>query len=280
MKKCFDFLGSEVLGDGRDRVYVIPVPIEWSTSYRRGTALAPEALLRSSRQIEIYNSSLNFDLEGSGIATLRPGIKNKEDLISFIKNHRELLQDVLPCFIGGEHSLTPWILDGLGCKELGIVWLDAHADLRESYLGEKESHACAARNSLKYGPMVEVGVRSYSREERDFISASERVSVFGRWSEDAKEEVIKLPRKVYLSIDYDVLDPSLLRAVGTPEPDGMMWDELMNLLTFLFSKKEVIAMDAVELCPSNDDEVSSFIGAKVIYEAVSRFLREEIESEE
>ncbi len=242
--------------------------------------MAPEALLRSSRQIEIYNYDLDFDLEGSGIVTLRPEIKGKVDLISFIEMHRDIFRDTFLCFIGGEHSLTPWILEGLGRKDMGIIWLDAHADLRESYLGERESHACAARNSLPYGPIIEIGVRSCSKGERDFLATSGRVSVFGSWNKEAKAAVMAFPDAVYLSLDYDVLDPSLLRAVGTPEPGGLMWDDLMDLLTFLFRNKRVIAMDAVELCPLDGDETSNFIGAKVIYEAVSRFLREEFAVEE
>lgn len=274
MKRCFDFLGPEVSGTGRDRVYVVPVPIELSTSYGKGTAFAPEAILKASLQIEIYNSEIDLDLANAGIITLRSKIENREDLISFLGENREMLLSAFPCFIGGEHSITPWILDGLCAGDVGIVWLDAHADLRVSYQGESDSHACAARNSLAYGTIVEIGVRSYSKEENDFIAGSPHVSIFRRWNEGAREAVRNLPRNIYLSLDYDVLDPSILRAVGTPEPDGLMWSELMQVLAFLFSEKNVIAMDAVELCPMGGDEASNFIGAKAIYEALSLRLKQ------
>ncbi len=268
-----NFLGLDEYGTGRGRIYVVPVPLEWSTSYRSGTAHAPEAIIAASNQIELYNAPLDLDLEHAGIVTLRPDVAGKDDLVSFVCSHRETLLDSFACFIGGEHSITPWILEGLACHEIGLVWLDAHADLRESYLGERESHACAARNALRFGPIVEVGVRSYSREEHEFLSQSEQVKVFGTWSSGAREAIVNLPDRIYLSLDFDCMDPSILRAVGTPEPGGLTWRELMDLLNFLFQEKTVMAMDAVELCPVPCDETSDFVAAKMIYEALSRFLK-------
>jgi len=275
MKKHLDFLGSEAENKDRDRVYVIPVPVEWSTSYLSGTARAPGAILEASRQIEFYNPALDLDLERSGIVTLDPGIEDKDGLCDFIGHNRAMLLSAFSCFIGGEHSITPWILDSLGFDDIGIVWLDAHADMRESYLGERESHACAARNSLPFGAMVEIGVRSYSKEESEFLNGNNGVSVFGRWSAGAREAVKALPDRIYLSLDYDALDPSLIRAVGTPEPDGLDWNELIEILTFVIGEKKVVAMDAVELCPVEGDEVSNFLAAKIIYEAISRCLKKE-----
>jgi agmatinase len=279
MERSFDFLGTEVSGRDRDRVSVVPVPVEWSASYGRGTARAPEAILAASMQIEFYNSALEIDLEGTGIVTLREKLACKEDVLAFVREHRELFRETFPCFIGGEHSITPWILEGLGYDRLGIVWLDAHADMRESYLGEKESHACAARNSLAFGSLVQIGVRSYSSEERDFIRGCAGTRIFGWWNEGAWEAIRRLPDSVYLSIDFDAVDPSILRAVGTPEPGGLLWDELMDLLSFVFDEKHVVAMDAVELCPVEHDETSNFIAAKIVYEAISRFLQKELHRE-
>ena len=276
MERTFDFLGTEVSGADGDRVAVIPVPVEWSASYGRGTARAPQAILDASMQIEFYNSALDIDLEGAGIVTLREKLERKDDVVAFVREHRELFRETFPCFIGGEHSITPWILEGLGYETLGVVWLDAHADMRESYLGEKESHACAARNTLPFGSLVQIGVRSYSSEEREFLRGCAGTRVFGWWNEGAWEAIRRLSDPVYLSIDFDAVDPSIVRAVGTPEPGGLQWDELMDLLTFVFEEKRVVAMDAVELCPTPNDETSNFIAAKIVYEAISRFLRKEL----
>jgi len=279
MERTYDFLGTEVSGTDRDRVAVIPVPVEWSASYGRGTARAPAAILAASLQIEFYNSSLDVDLERTGIVTLREKLERKEDVVAFVREHRDYFRKTFPCFIGGEHSITPWILEGLGYDSLGVVWLDAHADMRESYLGQKESHACAARNALPFGTLVQIGVRAYSSEERDFIRGCAGTRVFGWWNEDAARAIRRLPDPVYLSIDFDGVDPSILRAVGTPEPGGLLWDELMDLLTFVFNEKRIVAMDAVELCPMEHDETSNFIAAKIVYEAISRFIRKELPRE-
>jgi len=274
MKRSFDFLGHEVSGTGRDRAYVIPVPIEWSTTYGKGAALAPAKILNASLQVELYNASLDLDLEGSGIVTLDPGVTEREGLIAFVAESRELFKGALPCFVGGEHSITPWILRGLEAGGIGIVWLDAHADCRESYLGEKENHACAARNASEFGPIVEVGVRSYSREEREFLLTSERVRAFHFWDDAARRAIGALPDSVYLSVDFDAFDPSIVRSVGTPEPDGLRWDEMMKILSYVFSEKRVVAMDAVELCPTAGDEASNFIAAKFVAEALGQYVKE------
>jgi len=275
MKTCYDFLGDEVRGDGKERVYIIPVPIERTTSYLRGTARAPEAILEASRQIELYNAAVDIDLEGCGIATIRDSIGGEEELLSFIGRNRETLLAGFPCFVGGEHSITPWILDALELGDIGIAWIDAHADLRAEYQGDGESHACAARNSLKHGPLVGVGVRSYSREERDFLIGERGVSLFSEWTGEAADAIRRLPRRIYLSIDYDGIDPSIIPAVGTPEPGGLSWRDIKEILTLLFEEKLVVAMDAVELCPGGQSTVSDFIAAKIIYEAVSRHLKVE-----
>jgi agmatinase len=278
MKTCHDFLGDEVRGGGAERIYIIPVPIERTTSYLQGTARAPEAVIEASRQIELYNAAVGVDLEGTGIVTVRDPIGGKDKLVSFIGRNRERLLAAFPCFIGGEHSITPWILDALELDDIGIVWLDAHADLRVQYLGDGESHACAARNSLKHGPIVSIGVRSYSREERDFLEGAGGevgVRLYSGWCEEAADAIRSLPRRIYLSIDYDGIDPSIIPAVGTPEPGGLSWNDVIEILTLLFDEKRVVAMDAVELCPGEQSAVSDFIAAKIIYEAISRHLKVE-----
>ena len=272
MKTCHDFLGDEVSSSGEARVYVVPVPIERTTSYLQGTARAPSAILEASRQIELFNAAVDVDLEGAGIFTVRDSIGRKEELVSFIESNRSQLLAAFACFIGGEHSITPWILDALELDDIGIVWLDAHADLRERYLGDGESHACAARNSLKHGPIVGIGIRSFSREERNFLDGAESVNIYPGWCEAAAAAIRRLPKRIYLSIDYDAVDPSVIPAVGTPEPGGLSWNEIVDILTLLFGEKQVLAMDAVELCPHGKSAVSNFIAAKIIYEAISRYL--------
>ncbi|HSG26859.1 MAG TPA: agmatinase family protein [Candidatus Krumholzibacterium sp.] len=278
MNTGYQFLGEEVAGNGPPLVHIVKVPVELSTSYMKGAADAPDAILEASRQIELYNPLLDLDLEGKGILTLDPGVDSKKGLFSFLDEERERLRSTFTCFIGGEHSITPWILEGMRYGDIGIVWLDAHADLRKEYLGDPESHACAARNSLAYGELVEIGVRSFSSGEKAFMTEEHRVRVHTTWNKDAMKAIDRLPDKVYVSLDFDSIDPSVLRAVGTPEPGGLSWQDLMDIFDHVFSSKKVVGMDAVELCPFPDDEASNFIAAKAVYEAVSRAIGMEASS--
>ena len=274
MIRRFDFLGEEAAAS-HDRVVVVPVPIERSTSYIQGTARAPAAILEASMQVELFNARLGVDLEGAGIATSAERPDSREALLRFMRRERETLRRTFPVFLGGEHSITPWIVEELALGDVGFVWLDAHADLRESYEGDAQSHACAARNTLPFGPVVEIGVRSMSREEHEFIAASNRVSVFPRWCEEAAAAIRGLPERVYLSLDFDAFDPSVVRALGTPEPGGLDWDEMLSILDAVFDAKRVVAMDAVELCPSPHDEASSFAAARTVSEAIARYISKE-----
>jgi agmatinase len=271
MDRSHDFLGSEVSG-AQTRVFVLAAPVELTTSYLSGTAAAPAAILEASRQIELYNPAIGIDLEGAGIETVDTGARDRAAITSFIRGNRGELSRGFCCFLGGEHSITPWILEAMDYGEIGIVWLDAHADLREQYLGDSQSHACAARNSLRFGPIVQIGVRSWSSGEQEFMRTGPRAATFTRWGEQARAALDTLPPRVYLTLDYDALDPSVIRAVGTPEPGGLSWDDLTGILDHVFGSREVVGMDAVELCPSPHDPASDFIAAKAVYEAISRHL--------
>lgn len=269
MKTNHDFLGEEAAAEN-ENIVVVTVPVEESTSYIQGTAEAPRAILDASRQIELYDISSGTDLEGAGIATCDSGTRRLEGLADFIRNEKDALSGKFACFIGGEHSITPVILERMDYGDIGIVWLDAHADMRAEYLGNPKSHACAARNSLPMGRIVEIGVRSCSREEARFIESCEELSVFRGWGVDAAAAIDGLPDRVYVSLDFDAIDPSLIGAVGTPEPGGLTWKDLMNILDRVFSSKTVVGMDAVELCPRPEDTASSFTAAKAVYEAIVR----------
>ena len=269
MKTNHDFLGAET-GAGREDLLVIAVPVEESTSYMQGTAGAPDAILDASRQIELYDLRSGTDLEGAGIGTAHSGARTLEELASFIRKEKGSIAGKFACFVGGEHSITPVILEEMAYGDIGIVWLDAHADMRSEYLDNPRSHACAARNSLPFGDIVEIGVRSASREEAGFLEENDNVSVFGEWNESAAAAIKRLPERVYISLDFDAMDPSLIRAVGTPEPGGLSWYDLMRIFDLVFSSKTVVGMDAVELCPDPRDAASSFTAAKAVYEALVR----------
>ena len=269
METTHDFLGEEAAADG-DGILVIAAPVEESTSYITGTAGAPLAILEASRQIELYNFSAGVDLEGAGIATVDSAARTLDELAAFIRLERDTIASGFHCFIGGEHSITPVILEEMRYGEIGIVWLDAHSDLREEYLGNPRSHASAAWNSLQFGNIVEIGIRSVSSGEAQFLAGTDRVSLFSSWNGEAARAIDLLPERVYIAHDYDAIDPSLIRAVGTPEPGGLAWSDLIGIFDHIFDTKTVVGMDAVELCPDESDTASSFTAAKAVYEALTR----------
>jgi agmatinase len=255
----------------RDRNHFVLslIPFEKTTTYIQGTHDAPEAIIDASAHMELLDDSLGVDASLHGIETLRPAITDLKSITSHVRSIYAHDENRLFGFLGGEHSITPAIIEGLGEESIGVVWLDAHADLRESYLGQGDNHACAAFNTLPFAPIVQVGVRTLAAEEADLLRESDRVAAFRHWCGEAEERIAALPRRVYLSIDVDGFSPTLIRAVGTPEPGGLSWDEVMRILEFVFRAKDIRAFDVVELCPRPDDVVSSFTVAKLVYKVMS-----------
>jgi agmatinase len=277
----------------RARVHVLPVPYEKTVSYETGTRGGPRAIIEASRQVELYDLELGGEPAlAYGVHTLPsmgPGFKNAGALMEELAEAagRAVRGGKLLLSIGGEHSITPGLVRGVvraAGASVVVVQIDAHADLRESYEGTRFSHACAMRRSLEENAegVIGLGVRSFSLEEAAFIKENPtRVAV---WSPDrigstepaefrrALESAVK-GRKVYLTIDVDGLDPSIIPATGTPEPGGLSWQQALFILKTVGSAAEVIAMDCVELAPRRGLHMAEFAAAKLIYKALSYALR-------
>ncbi|MFH0834219.1 MAG: agmatinase [Patescibacteria group bacterium] len=191
-----------------------------------------------------------------------------------------LAAEKFPLILGGEHSLTPGAVQAITRKfgQIAILHFDAHADLRDGYLGEKFSHAAAMRRCLdnpQVAKIVSVAIRSISTEEVDFLKANpDRIKIF--WGKDKLrwklgKIVAALPKNlpVYLSFDLDALDPSLLPATGTPEPGGLFWWETLALLRTAAEERKIIGVDLVELAPQKNLPASDFIAAKLAYKILS-----------
>jgi agmatinase len=250
--------------------YVVSlVPYEATTTYIKGTANAPRAIVEASGHIERLDETLRIDASSHGILTVSPEITDLPSITTHASELAAAHPEALLGFLGGEHSITPAILEGLARRDVGIVWVDAHADLRKRFHGSEVNHACAGLNSLEFGRIVQVGVRSLAAEEVEFLERTDRVKCFRDWNEQVKDAIRGLPDEVYLSIDMDGLSPTLVRAVGTPEPGGLMWEEVMDILDFLIGEKNVFAFDVVELCPSADDVVSSYTTARLVYKIMA-----------
>jgi agmatinase len=264
-----DKLDGVFLSSEASRYVLSLIPYEETTTYRTGTRNAPRAIVDASPHMELLDETLRVNASSHGILTLCPVITDLASISAHAAATARAHPGALLGFLGGEHSVTPAILAGLARKDIGIVWIDAHADMRAEYRGRPDNHACAGRNSVGFGPMVQIGVRSVSEEEVGYLAGSSRVRTFAAWNESAGNAIRDLPDDVYLSIDVDGFSPMLVRAVGTPEPGGLMWEDAMGILDQLFREKNVVAYDVVELCPNETDVVSSFVTARLVYKVMS-----------
>jgi agmatinase len=274
-----DKIESVAVERGSNRFVVSLLPYEETTTYKKGTRLGPEAIVEASGHVELLDETLRVDASAHGIATVRPRITDLESITAHAAELAAAHPDALLGFLGGEHAVTPAILAGLGRKDIGIVWLDAHADLRPSYCGREDNHACAGHNSLPFGRVVQVGIRSLADEEVETLESTDRVQCYRRWNDAARDAIRALPEIVYMSIDLDGLDPMLMRAVGTPEPGGLVWDEAVDFIEFVLREKNVFAFDVVELCPDEHDVVSSFTAARLVYKVMAYYAHYRLEGQ-
>ena len=228
--------------------------------------------------MEDYDLELERDISRVGIATttaIEPDVDRPVQMCSRGQKVGEQFasQDKLVGLLGGEHSITIGAVNAQISRypELSILYLDAHADMRNEYMGSRWSHACVARRLSEQASLVEVGVRSISESEMNYVDAQQLPVVY--WPNTdlpsvVSEVVGKLSHDVYISIDLDVLDPSIMAAVGTPEPGGMVWDEVTDLLKQVALSKNVVGFDVVELSPNEGPEACSFTAAKLVYKLI------------
>lgn len=258
----------------------MPVPLEMTTSYIKGTSSAPEAILKASSQVELYDEELGCEPFEAGIATLPPlKVEGKplEKALEEIKTatSKIIADGKLPILIGGEHSVTPPAVAAAAkaYDNLTVVQFDAHADLREEYSGTKWSHACAMARVREICPAVQVGIRNLSKEEAARVT-EEKLPVFfahkikenAKWVDDVLASV--KTQNVYVTFDVDAFDCSILPDTGTPEPGGLTWYEVLSLMKALSKKKKIVGFDFVELCPREGHHASDFTVAKLIYKCI------------
>jgi N1-aminopropylagmatine ureohydrolase len=271
--------------DDAARAAVLPVPLERTVSWGRGTAAGPAAILEASRYLELWDEELGMDPSTVGIATLPPvGLPDSlSDALATLRwETRAQVEDgKLLLILGGEHSLTAGTVRGTMDATngpLGVVQFDAHADLREEYEGSALNHACVMRRILDDElPTLAVGIRSLSQPEAELVRDRQLPVVWSHELATLGEERWRallgdLPETVYLTFDLDFFDPSLLPATGTPEPGGGLWHPTMALLKILFATKRVVAADFVELAPIAGLPASDFVAAKLVYKCLGYWL--------
>jgi len=273
----------ELRDPARSAAWVLPVPYERTSSYRRGSAAAPAAVLEASIQLENWDEELGSEPCRAGIATL-PSLEvpdgSPEEGAAFL--HEALRgpfrEAPFLALLGGEHTLAAPAVAAARERhgDLTVLQLDAHADLRETWEGTPWSHACAMRRVLEHAPLVGVGIRSMSPEEAreapglgvDHFLAHDICCREG-WQEEVVEQ---LGEQVYVTIDMDVLDLGLAPSVGTPEPGGLHWWPLLRLLRLVCNERRVVGMDLVECNPTGPEDPTAFTAARLLYKTIGYAL--------
>jgi agmatinase len=267
------------------RVVIIPVPYDSTTEWHSGTREGPQAIIDASQYLELYDIELNREIYKVGIHTLpavQPLLNSPEKMIErvYYVTAELVKQGKFPVMLGGEHSLSLGMVQALKEKfrDISVLQLDAHADLRDEYLGTKYSHACVMRRIHELCPIVQVGIRSLSLEEQEFLDKNKmHPFCMATSSSDLPppEQIAPLlSDNVYVSIDLDVFDLSIMPAVGTPEPGGMQWYEVLNILSHITRHKRVIGFDLVELCPKDYNDSCAFLAAKLAYKLIGYAVSE------
>ena len=262
------------------KVILVPVPYDSTTSYRSGARHGPKAIITASRELEDYDLELDRDISAVGIYTapeIEPDASGPKAMVERVERVVRSLAapGKLIGLLGGEHSLTTGAVRALRehYPDLSVLYMDAHADLREEYMGTPWGHASVARRLHDLCGLVQVGVRSLSADERRFMRTAEIPAVFwppcGMGVEEIASRVLDaLSDHVYVSIDLDVLDPSLMSAVGTPEPGGMTWEQLTGLLRAVAGRRQIVGFDVTELSPGEGPEACAFTAAKLTYKLI------------
>ena len=278
------FLGEEALPeDPRGAAAeILPVPYDLTSTWRKGADRGPSALLEASATIELYDIETDSEPWTRGIVTWPPVLHAgpPEELADRVRSSVAgiLARHALPVVIGGEHSVTIGAVEAAAdaFPGVGVLQIDAHGDTRESYEGSTHNHACVMARARERCPVVQVGIRAIDASE---LSRMDRQRVFwaheiaGRTDSSWMNEVVDLlPENVYLTIDLDAFDPSLLPATGTPEPGGLGWYEVNGLVRTLARARRIVGFDVVELLPIPGEHASEFIAAKLVHRVLAEIL--------
>jgi agmatinase len=271
------------------RVVILPVPLDRTTSYVPGTRLGPHEILVASSHMELWDEETETDVHSIGIYTLPELELPYAGMDEVIQEIRRVAAELVnrgkfPVVLGGEHSITAPVVAAVAAKHAGlsVLQIDAHADLRDTFMGTPHNHACAMRRVLEYARCTQVGIRSLSPEEAAAAPTLPTEIFYDfnmRRHDDWIDRVVdSLSETVYITIDCDGFDPAIMPAVGTPEPGGLSWYEMLALLRRVIDTRRVVGCDIVELCPMPGNVAPNFMCAKLIYKILSYRFGNEVGS--
>jgi agmatinase len=264
-------------------IVILPIPYDGTSTWVKGADKGPEALLEASANMELYDIETNTEVYLKGIFTA-PAITAdanpeamveaaEKETLKYLDSHKFVVT------IGGEHSVSIGPIQAYAkkFKNLSVLQIDAHADLRDSYEGSKNNHACVMARAQDLCPIVQVGIRSMDLGEKDRLDPkrvfwAHKITQCEEWMDQA---IDLLTDNVYLTIDLDGFDPSILPSTGTPEPGGLQWYPTLKFIKKVIERKNLVGFDIVELCPDPDEKSSDFLATKLLYKILSyKFAKE------
>jgi agmatinase len=262
------------------RSVILPIPLDRTTSYVPGTRNGPREILQASSHMELWDDELGIDVHPVGIFTLPEMELPFGELEPLMQEIRRVAAGILAhdkflVALGGEHSITPPLVAAAAGRYPGmsVLQIDAHADLRDAYMGTPHNHACAMRRSLEFARLTQVGIRSMSAEEAQVAPGLDtRIFYDAALRRDpawVDRVVDTLAETVYITIDVDGMDPAIMPATGTPEPGGLSWYEMLALLRATVERRTVVACDVVELSPLPGIMAPNFLCAKLVYKILT-----------
>ncbi|NLV18452.1 MAG: agmatinase [Bacteroidetes bacterium] len=273
-----NFGGAEVLYDYESSgIIILPVPYDATSTWMKGSDKGPEAIMEASVNLEFYNIETKTEVHRKGIYTAEPVMTggSPEELVLAVRNRvSDILGDnKFPVIVGGNHTVSIGSVRAFSERfdDLCVLQLDAHADMRQQYEGSSLNHACVMSRVVEMVPAVQVGIRSVAAEELPFIR-QDRIFYAHELYHDSTlyDNAANLPcSNVYVTIDLDVLDPSIMPSTGTPEPGGLDYYRMMHFLRDVTRKRNIVGFDIVELCPAPVNKAPDFTAAKIIYQFLS-----------
>lgn len=273
-----NFGGNEVVYSySESGIIIVPVPYDETSTWMKGADKGPDAILEASVNLEFYDIETSSEAHLKGIFTIPPLLEKEspekltEDV--YYRILTLLSENKFPVIIGGNHTVSIGSIKAFSeyYDNLTVLQLDAHSDLRQIYEGSEFNHACAMARAREYASLVQVGIRSMSAEELPYID-KDRIFFSHELYYDKslyKKAIGKLSENVYITIDLDVFDPSIMPSTGTPEPGGSSYFELLHFMRDVINARNVVGFDIVELCPSATNKAPDFIAAKIIYQLLS-----------
>lgn len=287
-RPAFLNLSDEDAALDRARYVLLPVPYDRTVTYKKGAARAPQAILEASTQLELWDEETGVEAWKEGIHTAEPvtTAATPDVLAGLLEPRcRELLgggRRVVGC-LGGEHSISLGPIRAAAAvhPDLAVLHVDAHADVRAGFGGTEYGHGCIFRKIVEHtARVVQVGIRSASPGEAEYLASEPRIRTFwahhlrreptrAAWISQVVDDLGPAGRPVYLSIDVDGLDPGILPGTGTPEPGGLSWSDLVELIQAAAARFEVVGFDVVEVMPEKDRILSEFVAARLVYKIIS-----------